>query len=451
MIFQKKILIKWLIGTGIVLVICFAMAYPALATTIQQTNSDNETSGGGYWAQTLGTGLSGEVNRVSIKTKVQENEVPFNFSVFLNEYNNSNYNNANLINHFYLGGDNSTTTLQTYTFTTSTITLNPDYYYALTFKKGTTTSTIPYDYFEGTTNDLYANGSSCNYGGWQNETINTSYCGTYWTNIEDFYFVLDFAPPNSISIDFPANGTSTPDFNVWGLSGYEVHEPPDYFNCWTHYKVFYNTTTTDLLNSNLYDADRTLGCWSGSFLLDVELSKNNLLQFNTTYYAEALFFTRTFDENYNYTDSSSTYSSIISFYINNGSFIYNQGTTFSMPTSTASSSEWVLSCDPNAGLIANSICNVLLYLFSPKQADLNRFNDLKVAIQNKAPMGYLTQVINILGNFSVSSTPAFALSNASAGLDTYVYNPLKTGLTWLLWIGWSVWLFQRIRNLYFTI
>ena len=439
MIFQKKILIKWLIGTGICLAIGFAIPTYAYAVGFsnQDDSSSQETNADNYGSrQTLGEPsknfiLGSTDEYVNLKLKVQVGGTgSFNPQIYIWKDDTFKFFAVDC-------GTIAKPFDDVFQFSDTCKTDSEEYLKDYEFQTGHSYKFNPY----------ISNGSGKFYGSTNADSYLNGECvGNNCSPLADLYFNWGEIP-NSISIDFPANGTSTQDFAAWYISGYQI---PTASTTW--YQTAYDTTSTDLWTNSTHFNDIELRKFDGSFS-NYPFLKFNLLEFNKTYYAQARFYTVT---GINLFTGSSTLivfatSSLISFNTLTGYQDNLIHSYYTMPTSTASSTDWVLSCDPNAGLVANSICKVLLYLFSPKQADLNRFNDLKVAVQNKAPMGYLTQTINLLGNFSVSSTPAFALSNASAGLDTYVYNPLKTGLTWLLWIGWGVWLFQRIRNLYFTI
>ena len=121
--------------------------------------------------------------------------------------------------------------------------------------------------------------------------------------------------------------------------------------------------------------------------------------------------------------------------------------TITFPTSTITTSTPIqITCDPNSGFFTYSFCNVFLYLFVPSTDSFNRFTTISEQIGNKPPIGYFTQIKNVLSNINASGTPVFNIGNYTP-LNNSIFTPLKTGMTWLLWLFFTVVIFNRIRHL----
>jgi len=114
------------------------------------------------------------------------------------------------------------------------------------------------------------------------------------------------------------------------------------------------------------------------------------------------------------------------------------------PTGTSTP---VITCDSNSGYFQNSFCNLFVYLFSPSADVFNRFNTLKDDLKDHAPFGYFTSAYNALSTLSGSSTPTFALAEVTP-IMTYIFNPLKTGLSWLIWIVALIFIYKRLTNIH---
>jgi len=103
-------------------------------------------------------------------------------------------------------------------------------------------------------------------------------------------------------------------------------------------------------------------------------------------------------------------------------------------------------CD-DLGTIAGALCRVITYLFVPTQASLDQYSGLKDQIMLKPPFGYYTSIKNSLNLLSSTSSPAF---NLTAELeDITIFDTLKTGLGWLLWILFGFFVVKRIGNFNF--
>jgi len=126
-------------------------------------------------------------------------------------------------------------------------------------------------------------------------------------------------------------------------------------------------------------------------------------------------------------------------YLNN---LANYNKTFGNWTSETGITLPAGTCD-DLGTIAGALCRVITYLFVPTETSLNKFTQLKDIIANKPPFGYFTSVKNYLNNLNATSTPAFTFAEMGA-INLSIFQPLKTGLTWILWIFFAFWVIKRI-------
>jgi len=115
---------------------------------------------------------------------------------------------------------------------------------------------------------------------------------------------------------------------------------------------------------------------------------------------------------------------------------------FMPPPATASTT------NADFGIFGNYIRDVLLWLFKPSTASVEIFSGLKTTLETKAPFAYFVSVKNSLSGFSTTTAPNFVLAS-STGITNSIFTPLKTGLTWLLWIIFGFWLIRKISNFNF--
>lgn len=255
-----------------------------------------------------------------------------------------------------------------------------------------------------------------------NATIQTS------AYVADAYFEIS---PNIdlIDITFPANASTTPDFAAWKVDFLVKDTPPVYGSLKLNYGTSSSTLTSfDTLNFEAYDNEEA----------PANIPKSLLLLPYTTYYAQA-----------NILDASSTViaTSTLIYFNTTGVGEFYENNYYPIPTSTiATSTPIQITCDPDDPWYAYSLCKLAVWLFVPSPATLNQFTTLGDTLKNKPPMGYFYRIKDALV-FSATSTPAFNLENASTTLAASIYNPLKTGITFLFWLVFGFWIFNRIRYL----
>lgn len=232
---------------------------------------------------------------------------------------------------------------------------------------------------------------------------------------------------DSISITSPANGaTSTQTSALWTVDVNRATSTDTY-----GVEIRYSSTSSI--------PSSTSGSLGGIKTNPTDGSNTTtnylFLEASTTYYARAFLY----HESGAYVASSS----VISF--STGVSAGGASGSWGSPTSTATSSEWVITCDPTSGAFVNSLCNLALALFIPKTSDFERFNDLYTGIENKPPIGYFTLVKNAINSISTSTTSTFALADLSSIEGTFL-SPIKTGVSLVLWVLFLFWAFSRFRH-----
>jgi len=125
-------------------------------------------------------------------------------------------------------------------------------------------------------------------------------------------------------------------------------------------------------------------------------------------------------------------------------FTVGIGSAYQLPSSTATSSAWTLTCDPADGAFVYSICSVLLWAFVPSWDVFDDYMGLWEQVSLKPPIGYLTAIIAELNGVG-SSTPAYAIGTVDA--FAAFFSPIKTALTWVLGFLFAFWIFNRVRHL----
>jgi len=116
------------------------------------------------------------------------------------------------------------------------------------------------------------------------------------------------------------------------------------------------------------------------------------------------------------------------------------------PVST--STALVITCDDTDGLFANSLCKLGVYFFKPSDDVFNNYNSLWAMISAKPPLGYFTKSKEALETLNNSTSTAFTFEDVSE-LGDSVFTPLRTGIAFLLWFMFGIWIFNRFRHLQF--
>ena len=278
-----------------------------------------------------------------------------------------------------------------------------------------------------------SNAADCTQGyfGWYNDNylplsrILDSEINCIYYKIKQPYF-------DSIKFVFPVNATSTPDFESWHLNFGVAAEPPvagtvrvnygrDPNNYWNEYH--------DEVNFIAYDNE----------IAEVAIMKGNLLSAGSWFAnGELIIGTSTV---------KTTVPDIAFSVLGGGGNLENF--YYGAPTSTWATSTLPIqiTCDPEDNFFQYSLCKLAVWLFVPDSGSLNKFSTLTDGIKNKPPIGYFYAVKSALEGLQSTSTKAFELNATSTGaLANPVFNPLKTGIGFTLWLTFGFWLFNRIRH-----
>ena len=299
------------------------------------------------------------------------------------------------------------------------------YYLGVQFISGASNSLY------GSASNPYAGGCAGHYSG----SGSISECDpTPPRDIQDIGFNLygDFSA-GSISIIYPIS-TSTPieEFTNWVVQ-------------------VTTATSTTATSSDFYTKQIYIGS-SASNLTTLSAGTSQIPATSTlliykpsalglgTWYAQAelRYFTNIYDEG-----TLVTSSSIISFIIDRG---FGATGSWGSPTSTASSSEWTLTCDQSDGFFAKSLCFLAQALFIPSNDSTSIFQNVGDLVKTKPPMGYFTQIKNAISNLSSTASSTLSLPDLS-GMNSTLFNPLKAILQLGLWFLFGFWLFNRMRHL----
>ena len=276
--------------------------------------------------------------------------------------------------------------------------------------------------------DSYPNGDL--YG--CSNTTQTCTTGNPTFFFDDAYFQIYSAPADAISIVSPAS-TSTPiaDFQFFTI---------DFTNATT--TGAFPSSTPDFYINQIYlgTSSSSLPTLVGSSISDqpdpYTLQKNTTLS-NGTYYIQA-------EKRYCpdiYSSCELVASSTITSFVVGSPYVPSGG--YEVPTATSTS--YTLNCD-TGGVLSDSLCYVLKYLFIPSTSALQNFADLGNTLQTKPPIGYFNAVSLVLSNATTTASSTFDLSNLANSAGSSVLTPLRTGFSWLLWFVFGFWVFKRFRH-----
>jgi hypothetical protein len=86
-------------------------------------------------------------------------------------------------------------------------------------------------------------------------------------------------------------------------------------------------------------------------------------------------------------------------------------------------------------------------LFYPSQGSIQQYGSLYAKVIKKPPFGYVVEVNSALMGLNDTGTQAFTLVEMPI-LMTDIFTPIKTGLTWVLWVAFIFVLFHRLKNIH---
>jgi len=207
-------------------------------------------------------------------------------------------------------------------------------------------------------------------------------------------------------------------------------------------------TSTDFYTIQIYSGATSTAITDlsgGAVVYQSESPRNientRLFGVNTQYYTQLEL--RYFEDIYQtYGDLVAT-SSITSFITGSGS--ETDLGYYPAPTSTATSSEWTFTCDPESGFFVNSLCNLFRFLFVPTPASLERFSEIGDLVENKPPFGYWNEIKGEIQNIS-TSTASFTLTGSDTLSENEVFGVIRTTIVAILWVLFAFWILHRIRT-----
>lgn len=115
-------------------------------------------------------------------------------------------------------------------------------------------------------------------------------------------------------------------------------------------------------------------------------------------------------------------------------------------TSASTTAELATTCDSADGAFANSICKLLQAVFYPSQQSIDNFSDLKDALENKPPFGYISSFNDAMGDLSSGASSTLDLSDLS-GIG--IFDDFRDLLEWVLWFLFGFWVYNKFRHMKF--
>jgi hypothetical protein len=91
--------------------------------------------------------------------------------------------------------------------------------------------------------------------------------------------------------------------------------------------------------------------------------------------------------------------------------------------------------------------NLMHDMFTPTTESLTQFNTLYQNYQYKPPFGYIKAIQNALAGINDTATSVFTLQSMPI-LNTYVFDPIRTGIIWVLWVAFSFIMYHRLKNIH---
>lgn len=167
---------------------------------------------------------------------------------------------------------------------------------------------------------------------------------------------------------------------------------------------------------------------------------------------------------FNLTDAGATGALLISAYFKNSktaSTSENLGcASATIYGETATTTIPAFSCNPFSGDITTLFLNtdfsisgcfgdLMSWLFTPSTTVMEQFTGIKDLIANKPPFGYFAMIKTSLDVLSATGTATTSVDNIV--IPTYIKNsifdPIKTGVSVLIWFLVLVFLFNRIKHI----
>jgi len=88
----------------------------------------------------------------------------------------------------------------------------------------------------------------------------------------------------------------------------------------------------------------------------------------------------------------------------------------------------------------------LSWAFTIPSSAFDPFIQLKDDLKDHAPWGYFTSAYVAVSGLTSTGSPAFVLATSSP-LMTYIFTPVKTGITWLILLAGVFWIYKRTTDI----
>lgn len=95
--------------------------------------------------------------------------------------------------------------------------------------------------------------------------------------------------------------------------------------------------------------------------------------------------------------------------------------------------------------ITNCFINALIYVFLPSESTLNRFLSLKDELAEVIPFGYFIYIYDRLNTLEVD--PLVSPIIPELPLQSAVFDPLRTGIGYALWLYFAIHLYRRFKTI----
>ena len=411
----------------------------------QPIKSYNSDDIGRHWLQRLSIATAdfqrNDITSIKVRAKLSETA---NFRAIICKSNcGDNYptgiTGENIFDSYYDGAYHFTPDIQPNVYTDYILSVatasstNPAYCYTLDiFSEDPQTN---FNISGSNDSDSYPYGNVYNSDGLEDSTV------------KDIYMMFNPEPTtDTINIIYPVNNS----VDVQPFSYYRGQYTNNYSRVNGYdFELRVSTSSTPFLSNDAYistfsDLDFTASStkdWQagrGSFI-------NDVLNQGETYYSQIRM---GITDSGIWTATSSINKFTMAPVLND--YISDTSTTGALLNTavTASTTPYGLniSCDAQTGL-SWTTCILSSFLFTPHEAILNNWSNLKNVIIKKPPFGYFTIYQNaFLGITTSTTTKAFLLADLS-DLDTDLFDPLKTGISMVLIISFVFGVFTRLKHL----
>ncbi len=264
-------------------------------------------------------------------------------------------------------------------------------------------------------------------------------------------FTIVSAPPTSVSLLYPTNGTTSPDFSNWVI-GWSGDVPYGTMH------VVYGMSSSSLNYDDSVDFDPFISA------NPLPITKSQPLFFiplaiPATWYAqvEDIGATETvfsdivsfeIDPNFENPTSTATDTTLAGPFLGVGGG--ETSSTIPNPTTNCEYTSSSFLADP-VGNIQNGICNALVFLFIPNSAEQTamnaKFNDTWTQISNRVPFGYVGIIMAAFQSFKEGATTSTLITSSTYIALSLVLDPLKTGISFMLILLLAFAIFQFARTI----